>query len=179
MDLSKFDGLHAVLFQKIKYKKLIYQTNSKKKNSKHCELSIYWCAKSMYTKIRNCTTTNNMWTKFVRHQTNARHHCLTTSVSMSFSTSWTVRKCGTPVTGHGTSSVRVVIFSPRIVSVSRTINAPAFVLIAMRGKTRACEKCSINGFTEFFKSMDLMSSFQLGCSVGAVHLNPSWCCNAV
>lgn len=63
---------------------------------------------------------------------------LTTSVSMSVSTTSTVRRCGTPVTGHGTSSVRVVIFSPSTFSVSRTINVPGFVLIAIRGKTMAC-----------------------------------------
>lgn len=65
---------------------------------------------------------------------------LTTSVSMSFSTTSTVRNVVTPVTGHGTSSVRVVIFSPSTFSVSRTINVPGFVLIAIRGKTTmACE----------------------------------------
>lgn len=68
---------------------------------------------------------------------------LTTSVSMSFSTTSTVRKWGTPVNGHATSSVRVVIFSPRTVSVSRlAINAPGLDLIAIRGNgnTIACEK---------------------------------------
>lgn len=58
-----------------------------------------------------------------------------TSVSMTFSTTSTVRKWGTPVMGHGTSSVRNVTFSSTIFSVSRTINAPALDLTAIRGNT--------------------------------------------
>lgn len=57
---------------------------------------------------------------------------------MVFSTTWTVRNWGTPVTGHGTSSVRVVTFSPTTFSVSRTNNAPGLDLTAIRGKTILC-----------------------------------------
>lgn len=64
----------------------------------------------------------------------------TTSVSMIFSTTSTVRKWGMPVNGHGTSSVRVVIFSSSTFSVSRTINAPGLDLIEIRGNNILC-KC--------------------------------------
>lgn len=57
---------------------------------------------------------------------------------MIFSTTWTVRKCGFPVTGHGTSSVRNVTFSSKTFSVSRIINAPGLDLMAMRGNTMVC-----------------------------------------
>lgn len=59
-----------------------------------------------------------------------------TSVSMTFSIYSTVRNLGSPVIGQCTSSVRCVIFSSRIFSVSRTINAPGRDLTAIRGNTR-------------------------------------------
>lgn len=58
---------------------------------------------------------------------------------MIFSTTSTVRKCGWPVNGHGTSSVRRVTFSSTIFCVSRTIHAPGLDLIAMRGNLICCQ----------------------------------------
>lgn len=55
-----------------------------------------------------------------------------TSVSMTRSTSSTVRRCGIPVIGHGTSSVRNVTFWSSTFSVSRTRFAPGSDFTANR-----------------------------------------------
>lgn len=91
----------------------------------------------------------------------------TTSFSMIFSTTWTVRNWGTPVTGHGTSSVRVVILSPTTFSVSRTINAPGLDLTAIRGKTILCEgwKWSIQYIAIHYIMLFVIHQFVVCCLI--------------
>lgn len=96
-----------------------------------------WAAAAVTAKAASTTQkrrTNNflLYTYYVVY---IRIYCCKalTSVSMTFSTTSTVRKCGTPVMGHGTSSVRNVTFSSTTISRSRTKRAPGWDLTAIRG----------------------------------------------